>query len=174
LPGNLQIERELKNRLKRDEAFMVVYCDLDRFKWFNDRYGFEAGDQIICRTAELLRESVKHRGFPSDFIGHIGGDDFIVITAAERVKAITTFIAESFSDYFADIYKRWGRAGEPFPVLSLSMAGVYSSRRRFASVEEISQQAAFVKKMAKQRPGTVFVSDLQQHGEEEIAINHLE
>jgi diguanylate cyclase (GGDEF)-like protein len=174
LPGNLQIERELMNRLKRDEEFMVVYCDLDRFKWFNDCYGFEAGDQIICRTAELLKESVKHRGNPSDFIGHIGGDDFIVITAAERVKAITTFIEESFTDYFADIYRRWSREGERFPALSLSMAGVYGSRRRFASVEEISQQAAYVKKMAKQLPGTVFVCDMQRHLEDAIACNQSE
>lgn len=159
LPGNVQIERELIERLKRDESFMVVYCDLDRFKWFNDRYGFEIGDQIICKTAQLLKESVQQAGSETDFIGHIGGDDFIMITSPERVNEVTSFLAERFARAFTEFYKKRRRGEEAVADLSMSMAGVYGSRSRFSSVEELAEQAAYVKKLAKEKAGTVFVYD---------------
>jgi diguanylate cyclase (GGDEF)-like protein len=106
LPGNLQIERELQSRLRQEHSFMVVYCDLDRFKWLNDRYGFEVGDQIIVRTAELLKESVRKHGSAADFIGHIGGDDFIIITTVEHVHDITAHIAASLPSHYSEIYQR--------------------------------------------------------------------
>jgi diguanylate cyclase (GGDEF)-like protein len=157
LPGNLQIERVLDHRLRRDEAQTVIYCDLDRFKWFNDRYGFEVGDQIIVRTAALLKEGVKRFGTHHDFIGHIGGDDFIVITTPECAEPMVAFLIEQFGSYFADIYEK--RRVSDDSILSMSMAGVSLIPGRFGSVEEIAQQAAWVKRLAKERPGTVFVSD---------------
>jgi diguanylate cyclase (GGDEF)-like protein len=102
LPGNVQIERELQARIKRSEQQVVIYCDLDRFKWFNDRYGFEVGDQIIVRTARLLKEAVQHYGNERDFLGHIGGDDFIVMTTPNCLDAMTAFIIQAFSSYFLD------------------------------------------------------------------------
>ncbi|TGU99086.1 GGDEF domain-containing protein, partial [Mesorhizobium sp. M00.F.Ca.ET.186.01.1.1] len=122
LPGNVQIERELNGRIKQREAQMVIYCDLDRFKWFNDRYGFEVGDQIIVRTANLLRDASRRFGTGNDFIGHIGGDDFILITAADHVDALVTYLIDSFSSYFTDIYEKC-RMGDDVQ-LSMSMAGV--------------------------------------------------
>jgi diguanylate cyclase (GGDEF)-like protein len=147
----------LDHRLRRNEAQTVIYCDLDRFKWFNDRYGFEVGDQIIVRTAALLKEGVKRFGTHHDFIGHIGGDDFIVITTPECAEPIVAFLIEQFGSYFADIYEK--RRVSDDSILSMSMAGVSLLPGRFGSVEEIAQQAAWVKRLAKERPGTVFVSD---------------
>lgn len=157
LPGNMQIERELNKRIKLREAQLVIYCDLDRFKWFNDRYGFEVGDQIIVRTATLLKEAVKRFGSDDDFIGHIGGDDFILITNADCSSDLVTFLTDSFSPYFADIYEKRRRGDDV--VLSMSMAGVRLDPGKYANVEAIAEQAALVKKLAKEFPGTVFIHD---------------
>lgn len=163
LPGNVQIERELQARIKRSEQQVVIYCDLDRFKWFNDRYGFEVGDQIIVRTARMLKEAVQHYGNERDFLGHIGGDDFIVMTTPNCLDAMTAFIIQAFSSYFLDIYHR--RNLTDANGLSMSMAGVRLSPGRFGSVEELAQQAAAMKKIAKSIPGTVFVADkAEEHG----------
>jgi len=159
LPGNLQIERELQGRLQRKDEFIVVYCDLDRFKWFNDRYGFEVGDQIICKTAELLRESIEEEGHPSDFLGHIGGDDMIILARCDRIEAITRYIAEHFDSHINQTIAQLCEQELSAPILTLSMAGVWVTQGKYTTVEQISKQAAVVKKRAKEMEGTVFVSD---------------
>lgn len=168
LPGNVQIERELNQRLKRNDHQVVIYCDLDRFKWFNDRYGFEVGDQIIVRTANLLREAAKWYGSGSDFIGHIGGDDFILITTAQCANDVVLFIMDAFTPYFSDIYekRRMGDGQE----LSMSMAGVVLYAGKYTSAEQVAEKAAYVKMMAKARTGTVFIPDCELPGEEQIRI----
>lgn len=157
LPGNIQIERELNKRIKQKESQVVIYCDLDRFKWFNDRYGFEVGDQIIVRTANLLKEAVRCYGSATDFVGHIGGDDFIVITQESCAAELVSFLINAFSPYFIDIYEK-RRMGDG-SVLSMSMAGVRLTPGRYANVEAIAERAAFVKKLAKELPGTIFLDE---------------
>ncbi|KQL49241.1 diguanylate cyclase [Brevibacillus choshinensis] len=164
LPGNVQIERELNKRIKQRESQLVIYCDLDRFKWFNDRYGFEVGDQIIVRTANLLKEAVKHYGSTSDFVGHIGGDDFIVITQASCAQELISFLLDAFSPYFADIYEK-RRMGDG-SVLSMSMAGVRLIAGKYENVEAIAERAAHVKKLAKEQAGTVFLDDWEFRSDE--------
>lgn len=161
LPGNLRIERELLKRLQQQQEFIVIYCDLDRFKWFNDQYGFEIGDQIIQQTAHLLRESVVYYGNPSDFIGHIGGDDFIIVTSAHTAKDIATYIKDTFPVYFTDIYQKYKKTQDA-PNLSISMAGLTCSKQRFSSVIEISEHAANLKKTAKQHEGNVYITDREE------------
>jgi len=157
LPGNVQIERELNKRLKLPQAQLVIYCDLDRFKWFNDRYGFEVGDQIIVRTAKLLTDAVRNFGSPTDFVGHIGGDDFIVITQASYAAELVAFLLDAFGPCFADIHER--RRADEESVLSISMAGVHVSPGKFGNVEAIAERAAYIKKQAKEQEGTVFLDD---------------
>lgn len=157
LPGNVQIERELNKRIKQQVSQMVIYCDLDRFKWFNDRYGFETGDQIIVRTANLLKEAVMRCGSGDDFIGHIGGDDFILITKAAGADELISFLLEAFPLFFADIYEKRG-LGEG-AILSMSMAGVCMIPGLYENVEAIAERAAYVKKRAKELPGTVFLDE---------------
>lgn len=159
LPGNVHIERELNSRLKSNQDFVVIYCDLDRFKWFNDQFGFDVGDQIIHHTAQLLRESVRCRGDVSDFVGHIGGDDFIIVTSVDSAEEIANHIKLLFPTYFQEIYEKCKKSPEA-PDLSISLAGLYCSRKRFEAVVEISEQAAHLKKLAKQQPGNVYVTDL--------------
>ncbi|WP_243113789.1 diguanylate cyclase [Desulfofundulus salinus] len=88
LPGNIAIEQELSRRAREDEDCAVIYLDLDHFKSYNDRYGFESGDQVILFTAALLSSVVKKFGAKNDFIGHIGGDDFIIITVPEKAEIL--------------------------------------------------------------------------------------
>jgi diguanylate cyclase (GGDEF)-like protein len=84
LPGNLALEREVKKRLDSGEPFSVCYCDLDNFKAYNDKYGYEAGDRVIFHTAQTIMNSVRALGDNGDFVGHIGGDDFVVVTTPTR------------------------------------------------------------------------------------------
>jgi PleD family two-component response regulator len=81
LPGNVTIENEIVYRIKNKSPFAVLYVDLNSFKAYNDVYGFVKGDDVIRETARLLRVVAEPDG---GFIGHIGGDDFIVITTPER------------------------------------------------------------------------------------------
>ena len=79
LPGNIQIQAELKKRLVRNEDFTVLYLDLDNFKAYNDVYGFLKGDEIIKFTAKTILENINNVGNNDVFVGHIGGDDFVAI-----------------------------------------------------------------------------------------------
>lgn len=168
LPGNVQIERELNKRLTQKAEQVVIYCDLDRFKWFNDRYGFEVGDQIIVRTAHLLREASKWYGSSSDFIGHIGGDDFILITSAHCAHDVALFIIDAFTPYFADIYQK-RRMGD-WQELSMSMAGVTLRPGKYNSTEDVAVRAAYVKGVAKAQLGTVFIMNDEMTAEEQMKM----
>jgi len=85
--GNISINVNLEKCLKQQTPFSVCYIDIDEFKAFNDRYGFEAGDKAIQKTAHILKEALKNAN-PADFIGHIGGDDFILITTPDKVDSL--------------------------------------------------------------------------------------
>src|ERR687888_514213 len=87
LPGNNRIEQEIQHRMERGTAVAVAYADLDNFKSYNDRYGFLRGDEVISLFAQVLRRAAQESAGPAGFVGHIGGDDFVVILppdAAER------------------------------------------------------------------------------------------
>jgi diguanylate cyclase (GGDEF)-like protein len=101
LPGNVPINKNLDERLARQSAFVVCYIDLDNFKPYNDCYGYEKGDRVITGLADVLREIVTDR---NDFIGHIGGDDFIVILSAENWQAQCAQIQENFSEWVRHRY----------------------------------------------------------------------
>jgi GGDEF domain-containing protein len=87
LPGTVQIERDIGDRIRREEHFAVCYADLDHFKEFNDRYGYNEGDRVIRMLARLLRDVVKGHS-PEGFIGHIGGDDFIFNIALDQMRRL--------------------------------------------------------------------------------------
>lgn len=161
LPGNVRIERELNSRLHHHQEFAVIYCDLDGFKWFNDQFGFDVGDQIIQHTAKLLREALAYKGDAKDFIGHIGGDDFIIVASVHTAEEISGYIKQQFSDYVEEFYQKVKKKPDT-PDLTISLAGLYCSSKRFETVVEISEQAAYLKKIAKQEQGNVYVSDLEQ------------
>ncbi|MBI4343816.1 MAG: response regulator, partial [Candidatus Omnitrophica bacterium] len=104
LPGNTSIQYELEQRIARGGSLGVCYIDLDRFKAFNDHYGFKRGDEVIQRTAQVLLETVKRGGTSAEFVGHIGGDDFIVITTAERAGPLCEAIIREFDAMVPALY----------------------------------------------------------------------
>lgn len=88
LPAGRIIEDALKERLKKETPFSFVYMDIDNFKYFNDVYGYVRGDRVIMQTAYLLYSAIKKLGNKEDFLGHIGGDDFVFITTPDKYKEI--------------------------------------------------------------------------------------
>jgi len=170
LPGNNVIHEEIKKRISANRKFVVVYSDLDNFKAFNDKYGIGAGDKAIKLTADLMRESLK-MGTAEGFLGHEGGDDFVLLTTPKNAPKITKYITEEFDKRVRQLYNKkdleqgfimaHGRDGEikKFPIMTLSLAGVSNEKRPLTSYGEITNICAEVKKKAKGVPQSVFVLD---------------
>ena len=169
LPGNVQINSELKKHLMKREDFSVLYLDLDNFKAYNDVYGFLKGDQIIEYTADIITESVHTN--KNGFVGHIGGDDFIAIVPYKDVdKLCQTIIAKfdsEISKFYNDKDKEEGyievanRKGvvEKFPLISISIAVVVADKGRFSNILEIGDSAAQVKHAVKAVAGSSYAID---------------
>ena len=104
LPGNLAIEEEARRRLARKSPWAIAYIDLDNFKAYNDVYGVKQGDKVIRLLADLLVESVKRWGNQGDFIGHVGGDDFIAMTSPEKAETTFNWIAKRFDERISAYY----------------------------------------------------------------------
>ncbi len=160
LPGNTVIHEELDKRIKGNKKFVAVYSDLDNFKAFNDKYGIGAGDQAIKITARLMKESLQQGG-PGDFLGHEGGDDFVVLTTPEKAQAVTDYICTEFDKQIRSLYSaedlargciiskdREGNTKE-FPIMTISVAGATNVHRVISSYAEVTNICAEVKKKAK-------------------------
>ncbi len=104
LPGNLAIEEESRRRLATRQNLAFAYIDLDNFKAYNDVYGIKQGDKVIRLLADLLTEAVKRWGNPSDFIGHVGGDDFVMMTSPDKSETIFSWIAQRFDERIKAYY----------------------------------------------------------------------
>jgi len=171
LPGNLVIEDRLKELVETKEPFAVMYLDLDNFKAYNDKYGFERGDRVLRLTSQVLSRSIGKSGSTDDFLGHIGGDDFIIITQPKYVQDISQSIIDLFDhevktqyhpDDLAKGYievKNRRRQLEQFPIISISIAAVTNEYHTFHNYLEIAEVAADLKKLAKQRAGSCVVCD---------------
>lgn len=180
LPGNLALEREIKKRLDTGDMFSVCYADLDNFKAYNDKYGYEAGDKVIFHTAQILMNTVRTTGGAADFVGHIGGDDFVVVTSPEHDNAIAKAIAEEFDATIIKFYddedrEREGiqienRAGnlENFPIMSITLAVVSGGKDDFESTHVIAERAAELKKYLKRFQGSNFLSERRGLREEPV------
>ncbi len=171
LPGNLAIESELRRRLDASEPFAVLYLDLDNFKAFNDVYGFTHGDEAIQLVARITVDVVRRRGTPNDFVGHIGGDDFIVVTHNDRAEEIAREIVIEFDNDIRGLYSAKDlRAGyietrdrrgalNRFPIMTLSIAIVANDRGQLTNYAQVGEAAAELKRYAKSISGSVFVKD---------------
>ncbi|CEH31710.1 diguanylate cyclase [Aneurinibacillus migulanus] len=158
LPGNVRIDREIAARLGKRDDFTVIYADLDKFKWFNDQFGFELGDEIIRRTAQMLGTAIRVSGGKHCFLGHIGGDDFIMITPPDYVDEIVSYIRQRFYDYFQDVAEEEKDVGA---ILSISMAGIRCVPGVYKSSGQVAEKAARVKKEAKKITGISYAEDMK-------------
>jgi GGDEF domain-containing protein len=169
LPGNLAIDRELEKRIRKGQPFAHMYVDLDHFKAYGDRYGYQAGSTILAEVAGLIRRTVERRGDANDLVGHIGGDDYIVLTAPERVEEIARELIEDFDRKVPDFYSPEDRqaghfvAGDrfgverKFPLLTMSVAIILSENLEFTSQQAFSRECAKMKEYLKTLPGSNYL-----------------
>ena len=177
LPGNVQIQAEMKKRFSLKETFAMIYIDLDNFKAYNDIYGFLKGDQIIKFTAKTILKNVHTDEYEHSFVGHIGGDDFVAIVSETDYEKICQNIIADFDTnilkYFTDEDVERGylevenRKGimEQFPLTSISIGVVEVEEGRFANVLEIGEAGASVKHLAKTIQGSTYVVDRRKSNE---------
>ena len=174
LPGNISIQQELEHRLAADGRLAVCYLDLNRFKAFNDHYGFRRGDEVIQRTAAALLDAVSTQGGPQDFVGHIGGDDFLVMTTTDRAEGLCQTIIRLFDAMIPSLYDPEDRArgyllhtdrkGQPVkvPLLSISIALVTNEVQRLTHPGQVAKIGAELKAYAKQFERSLYVKERRQ------------
>jgi len=161
LPGNVTILKEIKSRLNNSEKFCVAYADINKFKEYNDYYGFEWGDKVIQLTADTITAALREMGTKNDFLGHIGGDDFIFVTDWTSIKDVCEMIIERFDKAIPSFYKEEdvkrgyiivkNREGKitASSILSLSIGIATNQNRAFKHVGEVVQIATELKAYAK-------------------------
>lgn len=171
LPGNNSVAARIEQALERKENACVIYSDLDNFKAFNDKYGFALGDDVILYTSEILKSAITGIDESVSFVGHIGGDDFVVIVPSGDAKAVSERITIGFDDGVKKFYtaedaaagciQSRNRQGEKqtFPLMSISLAGVDLSHGIYKKYIEVNDACAETKKKAKEISGSSFVVD---------------
>lgn len=167
LPASAAIEREVRRRAAEATPFAFCYLDLDNLKAFNDYYGFAKADGVVRQTADLMRAVVTQLGDGSEFIGHIGGDDFVIICATDRIDAIGHRFIESFDRIIPLYYERQDRERgyieaedrfgqrRQFPIMSVSAVSVIAQGR--VDHAELARRAAGLKQRAKAHPGSIYL-----------------
>ncbi|MBI3324313.1 MAG: response regulator [Candidatus Omnitrophica bacterium] len=175
LPGNVSIQREIEERLAKQQPMAVCYADLNRFKAFNDHYGFERGDQAIRLTARILLEAMKRSGNTTDFLGHIGGDDFMIVTTPDKAEAVCEAIIKDFDEAAPGLYDDTDRAqgfflhtdrqGQPIEVKCLSIAiGIVTNvDRPLTHLGQIAAIGAELKAYAKQFEKSLYVKERRKN-----------
>ena len=168
LPGGFQIEVAIKHKLKSMMPWSMLYLDLDNFKAFNDVYGFLTGNNMIRLVGRICQRVVHEYGNPDDFVGHVGGDDFVVVTTPERAQILCRHICDQFKEESISFYRpedlrrgsisgvdRKGRSYQ-FPLISLSIGVVNNQIWQPHSIEEMSYLAAEAKNHAKHSINNVY------------------
>ncbi|GIL30122.1 response regulator [Actinocatenispora comari] len=175
LPGNTRILREIAGRVRRDDRFALCYVDIDWFKSVNDAYGFVRGDEFISLLAHVLYEAVVAVGAPVPFLGHVGGDDFLVLCLPGQVEAITSHTIAAFEAGVVELYdpadaaaghlRLPDRRGEihTFPLVTLSIGVASSQHRTFGDPREVVAVATEMKQVAKSRPGSYVAVDRRRN-----------
>lgn len=171
LPGNITIARYIDACLAKESVICVLYCDLDNFKAYNDKYGFTKGDDAITYTRDCLLSVAGRKDMHDVFVGHEGGDDFLVVCPFDVWETlaktfITTFDRGIYQFYnsvdarngFIESVNRQGQR-QRFPLMSVSIAVVTNKTRPFRRHAEMIQIATEVKKYVKSRDGSCYAID---------------
>ena len=164
LPGNVPIQQCLARLLQQNREAAICYVDIDSFKPFNDLYGYAKGDEVLLCLAHCLNERID----PSrDFVGHIGGDDFLLVFGSKDWRARLNQLLEDFQSQCRRFYleehldagcfvshNRQGQR-EEFPLLSLSLGVVHLHPQHcpLLDASELAGLASEAKRQAKAVPG---------------------
>lgn len=172
LPGNIMIETEIKNRVEqRDEHFAVLYIDLDNFKAYNDVYGFLKGDEVLKLVALIIEQCIREDGNRDDFVGHVGGDDFIAVTTPDKVDSVCKNIISRFDSTVPLLYSSEDRKRgyivtldrqnkqTQYPLVSISIGVVSNERRSLESHWQVAEIASELKRYAKGQAGSLYIKD---------------
>ncbi len=169
LPGNVALEQEIESRMARHDPTAIVYADLDNFKVYNDTYGFKQGDQVIQLLAKILVWAGKRHGAEGSFVGHIGGDDFVLLAHPDQVERICTGVVRCFGRAVRGYYTQQdrtqgctrgvGRDGSVacFPLVAVSLGVVFCHGP--CPMQVLSERAAEIKHYAKTYSGNNYVLD---------------
>ncbi|MDI6703335.1 MAG: response regulator [bacterium] len=180
LPGNITIERKIKERISSGELFAVLYADLDDFKPYNDYYGYSRGDEVIRTLCKIILSTMEQCGsFSSDFVGHIGGDDFIIVTTPDKVKSICEniinkleqespglFREEDRKKGYIEIQDRQGNMRR-FPTsFTITISVATNQQTKLTTHLQISDIVAELKRYGKRHEGSIYVIDRRTYKEE--------
>jgi GGDEF domain-containing protein len=178
LPGGVYIEKKLNQRIALKQPIAFCLLDIDHFKSFNDRYGYARGNELIKATATIIRKAVIELGSTTDFIGHIGGDDFVIITTPNHYDRICHAIVGTFDRTIPNIYDAEDRQrgyviGEnrqgqkvSFPLASISIAVVTNVQRQVVNYIQFGEISAEIKQRAKAIAGSNYVVDQREEAEQ--------
>jgi GGDEF domain-containing protein len=173
LPGNIAIEQVIEKRLRGGE-FALCYADLDNFKAFADRYGYAKGSELIRLAGEIIYEAVKAKAESDAFVGHIGGDDFVMVLDSAQVAQVCEAVIKAFDaevprHYTPEDLAQGGIQGPDrygvdrfFPLMTISIAAIISSPGEFSSSVELARTAAEIKDYVKEKPGSNYLVSRQR------------
>jgi GGDEF domain-containing protein len=174
--GNKAIEKELQRRIEQAMPIAFLYMDIDNFKAYNDYYGYHKGDDAILFLADIIREAVNALGGSDDFVGHIGGDDFVVITSPERGEYIARRVIDEFDNGslvllseedirrgYLEIQNRLGETNR-VPLMALTVALVLDGEQRLKHFAQVSDIASELKKFGKGVVGSILVRERRKGG----------
>jgi diguanylate cyclase (GGDEF)-like protein len=171
LPGNTSIADEITRRLGANHPFTVLQLDIDHFKAFNDLYGYTRGDVAIRTLAHALVEAGRHHGGAATFVGHIGGDDFIVVTSPDHAEDLGEQIISEFDRQVVALYDPADRERgfievrnrqhqlERFPLMSVTIAMVSTERMPVSHAAQLLDIAQELKTHGKGIAGSVLVGE---------------
>ncbi|HEY3085406.1 MAG TPA: GGDEF domain-containing protein, partial [Candidatus Dormibacteraeota bacterium] len=171
MSGNADILREISRRLAQNERFAVLYPDIDSFKSYNDHYGFLRGDDVIKTLATIVLEVLEEHHSPYHFAGHVGGDDFVILTEPRLAETVATEITKRFDEAIPALYdpadrdRGWIESEERngnmlrTPLVSVSIGIVIAEPGSYGSAAAVAARASEVKGVAKRMPGSKWVLD---------------
>jgi diguanylate cyclase (GGDEF)-like protein len=169
LPGNVAIEVELSHRIESGEPFAFLYIDIDNFKVFNDHRSYQEGDEAIKMMASIILDAVGRFGDATDFVGHVGGDDFVVVSTPTNARAIADDVVRVFDEKAPLFYSEEDRQRgyvevvnrqmvlTAVPLMSVTVAGITNVGRMITHVGQLSDIAAELKRYGKTCNGSIVV-----------------
>jgi diguanylate cyclase (GGDEF)-like protein len=181
LPGSVAIDNVLSKRIAMGVPLAFCLIDMDNFKAFSDYYGYARGSELIKATAKVLEAAIAEQGTDEDFLGHIGGDDFVVITVPDRYPKLARAVIERFDEMIVDFYSQTDRARRyivaknrqgqemKFPLMTISIAVVTNRYRELIDPLQVGEIVAELKDYAKSIPGSIYVVDKRRKEGEQIA-----
>ncbi|MGH2729314.1 MAG: GGDEF domain-containing response regulator [Actinomycetota bacterium] len=171
LPGNVQVQDEVAKRVDSGDPFALMYIDLDNFKAYNDHYGFLRGDEALRQLAKCARDAVVQHGDERAFVGHVGGDDFVVLVDPDSAETLAKAIIQAWDQALSSLYdpadfqRGYIEVADRrnqlhrFPLVTVSVGIASSAQRPIKTHWEAAEIATEMKQYAKRKPQSTYALD---------------